>query len=131
MAKEKNEKEEEYFIDEDDDSEEFEPPSRDMTGVFDKVISPKGYDKEVSRDIKLTKTNFNDRQYLIRIKVLIEMCEKYGLTKAVRFYRALHNYYANILASEGGFTAKNLISARQFIRKEIDSGKSGKRGLFK
>lgn len=111
--------------------EEFEVPSRDITGVFDKIITPKSSDKEITRDLKLTKTDFNERMYMIRVKVMIELCEKYKLEKALIFYRALHNYYENILASDGGFTIQNLSSTRQYVRKEVEHINPKKKGFLR
>lgn len=116
-------------MEEEDDSQDYDAPIRDMSGVFEKVMSPRHHDKEVSRDLKLTKTSYADREYLMKLKMFIQRCEQAGLKKAVEFYRGLNTEYINALASDNGFTAKNLITTRNFQRKEIDAKKK-KRGFF-
>ena len=119
--------EEEYYQQPRVEEEQFESPIRDMPDVFDKIITPRSKDKDTTRDIKLTKTSYEDRLFLMRLKTFIQICNDKKLNKAVKFYRSMHHHFANVLASDGGFTAKNIVTSRRMI--EQDKKKSG--GFFR
>lgn len=123
------EEEQEEEMPEDEDNE-YEPVPRDITGVLDKVISPKAFDKEVTRDLKLTKTKHLDRIFLLNLRGMIQKCDNFGLTDASVFFRKVHNYYVNLLSSDMGFTALNLISTKQYKRTEFEKSQKKKEGLF-
>lgn len=103
----------------------FEAPIRDMSDVYEKVITPKSSDKETTRDVKLSRTTYEDRQYIMRMKAFIQILHDRKLKKAEKFFRGMHNHYVNVLASDGGFTAKNIVTSRRLIENE-----SKKRGGF-
>jgi len=106
--------------DAEEDQNLLEMPSRDMTDVFDKVIQPSAVsqDADISRDIKLTKTNFQEREYIMRLKAMIWLCKRAELGRATKFYKSLMNYYVNLLSSDKATTLNALISQKHFISKD-------------
>ncbi len=111
----------------------YEAPVRDMADVFEKVITPKSTMPQTTRDIKLTKTTWEERQFIVRLKSMIHLCNKKGLEKAGRYYEEYHDHYVNLLASDGGFTAKNLVTGRHEIKKsrlEEEEGEKRKKKWF-
>lgn len=113
------------------DDRDYEEAPVEMGEVLGKMVTPKAerHDRETSRDIKLTKSNFEDRMYLMRIKAMIEICKEDGDELAEEFYRRMHGHYTNLIASDAGFTAKNIVSRRSIESRDVRL-KKAKGGWF-
>lgn len=123
------EDQEESQAEQEEDQSMIEAGTVDLPEVFNKMMSPvaESKDKDITRDIKLTKVDDAQIEFLTKLKAMINLCRSFGI--AEKFYKSLHDYYTNIRAAYNGFTAENIVSNRQFLRKEYVGEK--KKGWFR